>query len=71
MGSTVKIAYVDQTRETLDPDKTIFEELSGGLDLIPLGTREVPARQYVSWFNFSGLINRKKSEPYLVVKETA
>src|SRR5690606_17955857 len=53
VGDTVKIAYVDQTRETLDPNKTIFEELSGGQDVIQLGGKEINARQYVSWFNFS------------------
>lgn len=60
VGSTVKMAYVDQSRETLDPNKTVFEELSGGKDLINLGAREVPARQYVSWFNFSGSDQQKK-----------
>lgn len=60
VGETVKIAYVDQTRETLDPNKTIFEELSGGADVIQLGTREIPSRQYVSWFNFSGSDQQKK-----------
>lgn len=60
VGETVKIAYVDQTRETLDPNKSIFEELSGGLDVIPLGGREINARQYVSWFNFSGTDQQKK-----------
>ena len=60
VGETVKIAYVDQSRETLDPEKTIFETLSGGLDLIQLGGREIPARQYVSWFNFSGSDQQKK-----------
>lgn len=60
VGQTVKIAYVDQTRETLDPNKTVFEELSGGADLIKLGQREVNARQYVSWFNFSGTDQQKK-----------
>ena len=60
VGETVKIAYVDQSRETLDPNKSIFEELSGGQDLIQLGGREVPARQYVSWFNFSGSDQQKK-----------
>lgn len=60
VGQTVKIAYVDQTRETLDPNKTVFEELSEGKDLIQLGAREVNARQYVSWFNFSGSDQQKK-----------
>jgi energy-dependent translational throttle protein EttA len=60
VGSTVKIAYVDQTRETLDPNKTVYEELSGGSDLIQLGNKEMNARQYVSWFNFSGSDQQKK-----------
>ncbi len=60
VGETVKIAYVDQTRETLDSNKTIFEELSGGQDVIALGGREINARQYVSWFNFSGTDQQKK-----------
>ncbi len=60
VGQTVKIAYVDQTRETLDPNKSVYEELSGGSDIIKLGTRELNARQYVSWFNFSGSDQQKK-----------
>ncbi len=60
VGESVKIAYVDQTRESLNPDKTIFEELSGGQDVIQLGGREINARQYVSWFNFSGTDQQKK-----------
>lgn len=60
VGSTVKMAYVDQSRETLEPNKTVFEELSGGQDVIKLGAREVNARQYVSWFNFSGTDQQKK-----------
>lgn len=60
VGETVKIAYVDQTRETLDPEKTIYQELSGGQDVIQLGGREMNARQYVSWFNFSGSDQQKK-----------
>jgi ATP-binding cassette protein, ChvD family len=60
VGETVKIAYVDQSRETLDPNKSVFEELSGGADVIQLGTREINARQYVSWFNFSGTDQQKK-----------
>jgi energy-dependent translational throttle protein EttA len=60
VGETVKIAYVDQSRETLDPNKSIYEELSGGQDVIQLGGREINARQYVSWFNFSGTDQQKK-----------
>lgn len=60
VGESVKIAYVDQSRETLDPNKTIYDELSGGQDVIALGGREINARQYVSWFNFSGSDQQKK-----------
>ncbi len=60
VGETVKIAYVDQSRETLDPNKSVFEELSGGQDVIKLGQREINARQYCSWFNFAGDSQQKK-----------
>lgn len=60
VGETVKIAYVDQSRETLDPNKTVFEELSGNEDVIKLGGREINARQYCSWFNFAGDTQQKK-----------
>ncbi len=53
IGSTVKLGYVDQARP-LDPEKTIYEEISGGDDLIMVGSREVNARSYVARFNFSG-----------------
>lgn len=61
VGSTVKMTYVDQNRETLDPNKTVWEELSGGDEVIKLGNREVNSRQYVSWFNFSGSDQQKKT----------
>jgi ATP-binding cassette ChvD family protein len=60
VGQTVKMAYVDQSRETLNADKSVFEELSGGNEVVKLGNREVNARQYVSWFNFSGDSQQKK-----------
>lgn len=60
VGSTVKMSYVDQSRETLNPQKSVFEELSEGQDVIKLGNREVNSRQYVSWFNFSGESQQKK-----------
>lgn len=60
VGESVKIAHVDQTRETLNPDKTVWEELSDGQEVITLGGREVNSRQYVSWFNFSGSDQQKK-----------
>jgi ATP-binding cassette ChvD family protein len=61
IGETVKLAYVDQSRETLDADKTIWEEISGGLDVVTLGTREVNSRAYVARFNFSGTDQQKKT----------
>ncbi|HRO68547.1 MAG TPA: energy-dependent translational throttle protein EttA, partial [Pseudobdellovibrionaceae bacterium] len=60
VGETVKIAYVDQSRETLDPNKSVWEELSDGHETIQLGNREVSSRAYCSWFNFSGDAQSKK-----------
>jgi ATP-binding cassette ChvD family protein len=60
VGDTVKLGYVDQSRDTLDGKKTVFEEISGGNDVIKLGTREVPSRAYVGWFNFKGPDQQKK-----------
>lgn len=60
VGPTVKIGYVDQSRDSLDANKTIWEEISGGLDMIPLGKREVNSRAYVSRFNFSGTDQQKR-----------
>lgn len=60
VGETVKMAYVDQSRESLKGDKTVFEEISEGHDTIKLGLKEMPARAYVSWFNFSGNDQQKK-----------
>lgn len=54
VGDTVKLGYVDQSRDSLDDSKTIFEEISGGLDHVQLGTQEVPSRNYVARFNFTG-----------------
>jgi ATP-binding cassette ChvD family protein len=59
VGETVQLGYVDQSR-TLDPDKTIWEEISGGSDTIKLGPREVNSRAYVGRFNFSGSDQQKK-----------
>jgi ATP-binding cassette ChvD family protein len=61
IGETVKLAYVDQSRETLDANKTIWEEISGGLDVVTLGMREVNSRAYVARFNFSGTDQQKKT----------
>lgn len=60
IGSTVKMAYVDQERNTLDPNKTIFEEITGGHDLLKVGSREMNSRAYVSRFNFNGTDQQKK-----------
>jgi sulfate-transporting ATPase len=59
IGETVELAYVDQSR-TLDPNKSIWEEISGGTDLLTVGTREVNSRAYVARFNFSGSDQQKK-----------
>jgi ATPase subunit of ABC transporter with duplicated ATPase domains len=60
IGDTVKVGYVDQSRESLGDDKTVFEEISGGDDEIELGKRKVAARAYVSWFNFKGGAQQRK-----------
>jgi energy-dependent translational throttle protein EttA len=59
LGDTVKIAYIDQNRP-LDGDKSIFEEITGGTDIVQLGTREMNSRAYVARFNFSGQDQQKK-----------
>ena len=60
VGPTVKLAYVDQQHKSIDPEKTVFEVISGGADLITLGNRQVNARAYVARFNFSGADQEKK-----------
>jgi sulfate-transporting ATPase len=60
IGETVQIGYVDQTREALSPDRTVFEEITGGEDEVQLGRRTVNARAYVSWFNFKGRDQQRK-----------
>src|SRR6266498_1649290 len=59
-GSTVQLGYVDQSRESLDANKNIWEEISGGQDAIQLGARQVNSRAYVARFNFSGADQQKK-----------
>jgi ATP-binding cassette ChvD family protein len=54
MGPSVKLAYVDQSRQSLDDKKTVWEEISGGLDMIKVGNYETPSRGYVGRFNFKG-----------------
>ncbi|MDQ1277030.1 MAG: energy-dependent translational throttle protein EttA [Thermodesulfobacteriota bacterium] len=60
IGDTVKIAYVDQSRDHLDPEKTIWEIISGGQDIVQLGGKQVNSRAYVARFNFSGSDQQKK-----------
>jgi energy-dependent translational throttle protein EttA len=60
VGDTVKIAYVDQSRETLEGDKQVWEAISDGRDVVTLGSREVPARSYAAAFNFKGSDQQKR-----------
>ena len=60
IGETVQIGYVDQSREALDPNRTVFEEITGGHDELELGKRKVASRAYVSWFNFKGGTQQRK-----------
>jgi sulfate-transporting ATPase len=60
LGETVKLAYVDQSRETLEASKTVWEEISGGEDQLKLGERSVNSRQYTAGFNFKGSDQQKR-----------
>jgi ATPase subunit of ABC transporter with duplicated ATPase domains len=60
LGETVKLAYVDQSRDALDPNKTVWQEVSGGLDILTVGKREINTRAYVGSFNFKGGDQQKK-----------
>ncbi|HSK70794.1 MAG TPA: energy-dependent translational throttle protein EttA [Pyrinomonadaceae bacterium] len=60
VGETVKLGYVDQSRDSLEANKSIWEEISGGLDVLSLGKREVQSRAYVARFNFSGSDQQKR-----------
>ncbi len=60
LGETVALSYVDQSRDHLEDNKTVWEEISGGVDQILLGKREVPSRAYCGWFNFKGTDQQKK-----------
>ncbi|MCO5333973.1 MAG: energy-dependent translational throttle protein EttA [Pyrinomonadaceae bacterium] len=60
VGSTVKLGYVDQSRDSLDDNKTVWDEIADGLDVVQLGKREVNSRAYVSRFNFSGSDQQKR-----------
>ncbi len=60
VGETVQVAYVDQSRQDLEPDKTVWEEISGGHDIIRIGNYETPSRAYVGRFNFRGNDQQKR-----------
>jgi sulfate-transporting ATPase len=60
IGDTVRIGYVDQSREALAAEKTVWEEISGGHDDVELGKRRIASRAYVSWFNFKGPAQQRK-----------
>lgn len=60
IGDTVKISYVDQTHQAINPEKSVFQVISGGTETIVLGNRQVNARAYVAWFNFTGADQEKK-----------
>ena len=60
LGQTVKLAYVDQSRSDLDPDKSVFEEVAEGREVLKFGRAEVNPRAYLSWFNFRGAEQQKK-----------
>jgi ATP-binding cassette ChvD family protein len=60
IGETVKLGYVDQSRDTLDPEKTVWQEISGGEEVIYLGKRGIPSRAYTAAFNFKGSDQQKK-----------
>ncbi|MGE0362664.1 MAG: energy-dependent translational throttle protein EttA [Vicinamibacterales bacterium] len=60
LGDTVQIGYVDQNRDALDPDKSVFDVITGGDEELELGKRKVASRAYVSWFNFKGATQQRK-----------
>jgi sulfate-transporting ATPase len=60
LGETVEVGYVDQSRDALDPDHSVWEEISGGLDEVEIGKRSVASRAYCSWFNFKGAAQQRK-----------
>jgi ATP-binding cassette ChvD family protein len=60
LGETVHVGYVDQSRDALAPNKSVWEEISGGEDELTIGKRPVPSRAYVSWFNFKGSQQQRK-----------
>src|SRR3954449_66709 len=60
IGETVQIGHVDQSRDALSPEKSVWEEITGARDMVELGKREVASRAYVSWFNFKGRDQQRK-----------
>ena len=60
LGETVRVGYVDQSRDALGADRTVWEEITGAKDEVELGKRTVPSRAYVSWFNFKGRDQQRK-----------
>lgn len=60
LGETVDLGYVNQSRDELNPDKTVWEEISDGLDMIEIGKQTIPSRAYVGQFNFKGSDQQKK-----------
>src|SRR5688500_4330487 len=60
MGETVQVGYVDQSRDALGADKSVWEEITGGGDEVELGKRSVASRAYCSWFNFKGRDQQRK-----------
>jgi sulfate-transporting ATPase len=60
IGDTVRVGYVDQSRDALDANKSVWEQISGGQDEIELGRRKIASRAYVSWFNFKGATQQRK-----------
>jgi energy-dependent translational throttle protein EttA len=59
VGESVKVSYVDQSRDSLDPDKTVWQEISDGLDVVQLGKQEINSRAYCGWFNFKGELQQQ------------
>ena len=60
LGQTVQVGYVDQSRDALDPDKSVYDEITDGLDELEMGKKTVASRAYVSWFNFKGGQQQRK-----------
>lgn len=64
-GTPVQLAYVDQSRDALDPSKTVWEEISDGLDIITIGTYQLNSRAYCGRFNFKGSDQQKSCERFI------